>query len=139
MKRSTKMINIEQTNKYLENMIDEHNELLDKYKLTGGFGNWYIGVKTALTELERLQKFKSTFDAYELSQKQGFIAYENWQECERELELLQKKYKLADDTLAIIGETLVDESKSHITGPKAIREIRRYTSAYHNKDWSDEK
>jgi len=46
-------------------------------------------VEEALTELERLQKFKATFDAYELSQKQGFIAYENWQECEKEL----KTYK----------------------------------------------
>ncbi len=43
----------------------------------------------AIGELERLQKFKATFDAYELSQKQGFIAYENWQECEKEL----KTYK----------------------------------------------
>ena len=51
-----------------------------------------------------------------------------------ELETLQKKYKLADDTLADIGETLVDVSKWHITENKAIEEIRKYTSAYHNKN-----
>ena len=51
-----------------------------------------------------------------------------------ELETLQKKYKLADDVLADIGETLVDVSKWHITENKAIEEIRKYTSAYHNKN-----
>jgi len=50
------MIDIEKVNKYLNNMMDEYNELLDKYKLSGGFGNWYGGVKKALTELDRLQK-----------------------------------------------------------------------------------
>jgi hypothetical protein len=56
-----------------------------------------------------------------------------------ELERLQKKHKLADDVLAYIGETLVDESKFHITKQKAINDIRKYTSVYHNTNWSDEK
>lgn len=42
----------------------------------------YNSVYEALDELERLKVFKATFDAYELSKKQDFIAYENWQECE---------------------------------------------------------
>ena len=42
-------------------------------------------IQQALTELERLKKFKETFDNYELAKKQDFIAYENWQECEVEL------------------------------------------------------
>lgn len=46
---------------------------------------WHGILKQALKELERLKKFKETFDNYELLKKQGFIAYENWQECEREL------------------------------------------------------
>ncbi len=45
-------------------------------------------------ELERLQKFKATFDNYELSKKQGFIAYENWFECEKQIKELQYKIKL---------------------------------------------
>ena len=55
-----------------------------------------------------------------------------------ELETLRKKHKFADETLAYIGEILVDVSKSHITERKAIEDIRKYTSAYHNKHWSDE-
>ena len=42
-------------------------------------------VTNALNELERLKKFKETFDNYELAKKQDFIAYENWLECEAEL------------------------------------------------------
>ncbi len=46
-------------------------------------------IKEALNELERLQKFKATFDAYELAKKQDFIAYENWLETEKELNELK--------------------------------------------------
>ena len=53
----------------------------------------YNEVHEALTELERLQRFKQTFDEYELAQKQGFIAYETWQECEKELETMKAKVK----------------------------------------------
>ena len=42
-------------------------------------------IQQALNELERLKKFKETFDNYELAKKQDFIAYENWLECEVEL------------------------------------------------------
>ena len=47
-------------------------------------------VEQALNELERLKKFKETFDNYELAKKQDFISYENWLECEKELETLKK-------------------------------------------------
>ena len=46
-------------------------------------------ITNALKELERLKKFKETFDNYELAKKQDFIAYENWLECEKELEALK--------------------------------------------------
>ena len=48
-------------------------------------------LEDALTELERLKKFKETFDNYELVKKQDFIAYENWIECEKELEELKQE------------------------------------------------
>ena len=37
-------------------------------------------IEQALNDLERLKKFKETFDNYELSKRQDFIAYENWLE-----------------------------------------------------------
>ena len=43
---------------------------------TQAFNNDIIVVEQALTELERLKKFKETFDNYELVKKQDFIAYE---------------------------------------------------------------
>lgn len=60
----------------------------------------------ALTELERLQKFKATFDAYELSQKQGFIAYENWQECEKEIEYWKKMHKNREDEIKVLRQQI---------------------------------
>ena len=53
----------------------------------------YEQIKQALNELDRLRVFKKTFDEYELAQKQGFIVYENWQECEKELETMKAKVK----------------------------------------------
>lgn len=50
-----------------------------------GFIKEFEVIEQALTELERLKKFKETFDNYELSKRQDFIAFENWLECEREL------------------------------------------------------
>ena len=47
-------------------------------------------LQKVLKEHKRLQKFKETFDNYELAKKQEFIAYENWLECEKELEALKK-------------------------------------------------
>jgi len=63
-------------------------------------------VNEALTELERLQKFKATFDAYELSQKQGFIAYENWQECEKEIEYWKKMHKNREDEIKVLRQQI---------------------------------
>ena len=51
----------------------------------------YNEVHESLNELDRLRVFKKTFDEYELAQKQGFIAYENWKECEKELETMKTK------------------------------------------------
>ncbi len=47
-------------------------------------------VDKALNDLERLKKFKETFDNYELAKRQDFIAYENWLECEGELTELKR-------------------------------------------------
>ena len=80
------MIDIEKVRTIISNILQEqqltisverHNDLVD--------------VLFAFDELKRLQEFKTTFDNYELSQKQGFIAYENWQECEKQIKELQKK------------------------------------------------
>ena len=65
----------------------------------------------SIIELERLKKFKETFDNYELAKKQGFIAYEIWQECERELAELKcdvKRYfDLANEEVAT--KEVIDE------------------------------
>ncbi len=50
-------------------------------------------VDKALNDLERLKKFKETFDNFELAKKQDFIAYENWLECEKELTELKRDVK----------------------------------------------
>ena len=42
------------------------------------------------TNLERLKKFKETFDNYELAKNKILFAYENWLECERELTELKR-------------------------------------------------
>ena len=71
----------------------------------------YEAIEKALNELERLKKFKETFDNYELVKKQDFIAYENWLECEKELEELKRDvaryFELAnvgDVTKEVLGE-----------------------------------
>ena len=68
-------------------------------------------VDKALNDLERLKKFKETFDSYELAKRQDFIAYENWLECESELTELKGNIKryfdLANEkviTLEVIDE-----------------------------------
>jgi len=50
-------------------------------------------VDKALNDLERLKKFKETFDNFELAKRQDFIAYENWLECEGELTELKRDVK----------------------------------------------
>ena len=53
----------------------------------------YEEVSEAIDTLERLKKFKETFDNYELAKRQDFIAYENWLECENELAELKRDVK----------------------------------------------
>jgi len=62
-------------------------------------------IQQALDELERLKKFKETFDNYELAKKQDFIAYENWLECEAEL----KKSPTADEVCKALSEYFGEE------------------------------
>ncbi len=50
----------------------------------------YEEVSEAINTLERLKKFKETFDNYELTKRQDFIAFENWLECEGELTELKR-------------------------------------------------
>ena len=68
-------------------------------------------IEQALNTLERLKKFKETFDNYELAKKQDFIAYENWLECEGELEELKcdiaRYFELANEEEAT--EEVMDE------------------------------
>lgn len=53
----------------------------------------YEEVSEAINTLERLKKFKETFDNFELAKRQDFIAYENWLECEGELTELKRDVK----------------------------------------------
>jgi len=53
----------------------------------------YEEVSEAIDTLERLKKFKETFDNFELAKRQDFIAYENWLECENELTELKRDVK----------------------------------------------
>ena len=68
-------------------------------------------VLNAINELERLKKFKETFDNYELSKRQDFIAFENWLECEGELEELKRDiaryFELANEEVAT--KEVIDE------------------------------
>ena len=58
-------------------------------------------IQQALNELERLKKFKETFDNYELAKKQDFIAYENWLECEAELKKSPTAEEVCDKKLEL--------------------------------------
>ena len=94
----------------LKNILDYVN--LDEYDYeTKGIRNAEMLLKQALNDLERLKKFKETFDSYELAKRQDFIAYENWLECESELTELKGNIKryfdLANEkviTLEVIDE-----------------------------------
>lgn len=73
-------------------------------------------IEQSLTELERLKKFKETFDNYELAKKQDFIAYENWLECERELgELKSWQNELSETISDLIDKTKYWEEKENKT------------------------
>ena len=71
----------------------------------------YAIIREALNDLERLKKFKETFDNFELAKKQDFIAYENWLECENELTELKRDVKryfdLANEEVAT--KEVIDE------------------------------
>lgn len=58
-----------------------------------GFIKEFEVIEQALNELERLKKFKETFDNYELSKRQDFVAFENWLECEKELVVIKSDVK----------------------------------------------
>ncbi len=76
----------------LKNILDYVN--LDEYDYeTKGIRNAEMLLKQALKDLERLIKFKETFDNYELAKRQDFIAFENWLECEGELAELKRDVK----------------------------------------------
>ena len=47
----------------------------------------------AISELERLRTFKATFDRYELSQKQDYVAYEIMEELQKERREMKAKVK----------------------------------------------
>ncbi len=94
----------------LKNILDYVN--LDEYDYeTRGIRNAEMLLKQALNDLERLKKFKETFDNYELAKRQDFIAYENWLECERELTELKRDiaryFELANEEEAT--EEVMDE------------------------------
>ncbi len=58
-----------------------------------GFIKEFKVIEQALNDLERLKKFKETFDNYELSKRQDFVAFENWLECEKELVVIKSDVK----------------------------------------------
>jgi hypothetical protein len=45
-------------------------------------------IQIKLNQLEKLKKFKETFDAYELATKQGYVAYEIIQEYQTAIDKL---------------------------------------------------
>ena len=65
-------------------------------------------IQQALNELKRLKKFKETFDNYELVKKQDFIAYENWIECEKELEELKQEVIARQETENSLTQWVAD-------------------------------
>ncbi|MDD4068816.1 MAG: hypothetical protein PHF05_00015 [Candidatus Izemoplasmatales bacterium] len=94
-------------------------------------------IQQALNELERLKKFKETFDNYELSKKQDFIAYENWQECEAEL----KKSPTAEEVCMALSEYLITKVVyKHKTRTFSLRKSTfnvELVSYYYDEDKKD--
>ena len=78
------------TPKEVLKQIKEIVRLFTKKAEIENFDDEFNLIEQALNDLERLKKFKETFDNYELSKRQDFIAYENWLECERELTELKR-------------------------------------------------
>ena len=73
--------------------IKEIVRLFTKKAEIENFDDEFNLIEQALNDLERLKKFKETFDNFELAKKQDFIAYENWLECEKELTELKRDVK----------------------------------------------
>ncbi len=73
--------------------IKEIVRLFTKKAEIENFDDEFNLIEQALNDLERLKKFKETFDNYELAKRQDFIAYENWLECENELAELKRDVK----------------------------------------------
>ena len=82
-------------------------------ELTSSDKYWtkYEEVREAINVLERLKKFKETFDNYELAKRQDFIAFENWLECESELTELKGNIKRYFDLAneKVITIEMIDE------------------------------
>lgn len=96
----------------LKNILDYVN--LDEYDYeTKGIRNAEMLLNQALNDLERLKKFKETFDNYELAKRQDFIAFENWLECERELTELKCTIKRYFD-LGHIEEPSTEQLKEYL-------------------------
>ncbi len=72
----------------LEKLKQDFEEEKKQHKYDIEFQNEVV--KDLTKQLKLLKKFKTDFDNYELSKKQGFIAYENWQECEKQIKKLEK-------------------------------------------------
>ena len=96
----------------LEILIDNLDQARLK-ELSSSYKYWtkYKEIREALNTLECLIKFKETFDNYELAKRQDFIAFENWQECEGELEELKRDiaryFELANEKVITIE--MIDE------------------------------
>jgi len=93
-------------------------EALRRIKKSVGNHGWFEyeeieAIEQALNELERLKKFKETFDNYELSKKQDFIAYENWLECEAELDKTPTADEVCKALSEHLGHTIVTRKNKH--------------------------
>jgi hypothetical protein len=82
-------------------------------------------IKQALLRLQSLEKFKETFDKYELAKKQDFIAYENWQECEKELTKRDELLALKNQQIDILNQ---DKGISHLEYIKLLDKIKALES-----------
>jgi hypothetical protein len=70
-------------------------EAIEKLEAFEQLGVNPTDVQRALIDLEKLKKFKATFDAYELATRQGYVAYEILQEQKEMI------YKLIDKSLEL--------------------------------------
>ena len=71
----------------LDFMNDEYNKLLERFNLSGGFGNWYLGVKRVLKEAE------ATEIEHKLTLKLLDEANRRIDKTEKELEIYMKLHQ----------------------------------------------